>query len=297
MINRSELDDYFMKPYDLQGVGLIYPVKLYNYQRFKYLANKYLVQGNETLFNLYKIPKDTNLLDYFVRKGYESYELNDRLDKELRRIEDNNLKPTNEDEKKYIKSLYAMKDNYTNNKDKMYLIEELKELFSIVFQSDIKFNYINKDNYNFEIISNHNYINRDNFYDIREIVMWENLLIEFPTSPNPYINDMIENAFRLHEKEHSSKGSNMCSIISVVSIKRKISDNEIYEYTYYRLMYDYSIIMKEHGNFLMFMLRSQGCNDAEINDLGEKVDLKPNYDDILLGSSNGMTNLDKKLFH
>lgn len=278
MIDRTELDDYFMKPYDLKGVGLIYPVELFNYQRFKYLASKYLIQGNQTLFNLYKVPKDTNLLDYFVGKGYENHDMNNKVNEEIQRIEVNDLKPANEKEENYIKSLYAMRDNYTNNKDKMYLIEELKELFSIVFQSDIKFNYINKDNYNFEIISNHNYINRYNFYDIREVVMWENLLNEPPTSPNKFGNQAIERAIK---QEFGDVETSLASICSVVSCNSGVSDNELMQYTYYRLRYDFEIVNRQHGNLFSFMLRSQGNSQAEISNLSEIIDLHKNPYDCL----------------
>ena len=47
-------------------------------------------------------------------------------------------------------------------------------------------------------------------------------------------------------------------------------------------MYDFTIINRQHGNIFSFMLRSQGCDKANINNLGDNVNLNTNpYENLL----------------
>jgi len=62
----NDLDNYFMRPQFIEGMGNIYPISIFDHDVFSKLAGKYITQGITTLHNLYKVNKKTNVLDYFV---------------------------------------------------------------------------------------------------------------------------------------------------------------------------------------------------------------------------------------
>lgn len=285
---RNELDNYFMRPQFLDGIGEIFPISIFDYERFSKLASKYINQGITTLHNLYKVNKRINELDYFVDMGM-------KIDKEvnyLKSIKD--YIPQNEDEENKLSELKAILELYNSEQILVYSIFELEELFSLLIRKPVIFKYSETEeglNYIFYIDENLN-INRDNFNEFREIVMWQNLLYEMPTSKDKKINESIQRSFKLHSKDN--KGGDLCAMISAVGIERGLSDEEIFKYTFYRLRFDYEIINRKLNNLFIFMLRSQGCNEAKIIEISEEVNLRFNPYDILVGDVQ-VNSLDKKL--
>jgi hypothetical protein len=189
MINRNDLDDYFMKPYFINSIGDIYPVNIFNYERFRELASKYIVQGITTLHNLYKVSKDIDPLNYFVDMGL-------RMDKEISYLESlHNYIPQNEDEKNKLCEPNQLYELYKSGNIIVYSIKELEELFSIILQKEVKFYCLLEDplkNYYFGVNNEQVYITKDNFNELREVVMWQNILFEPPTSPSKIGNDLIK---------------------------------------------------------------------------------------------------------
>ena len=109
--------------------------------------------------------------------------------------------------------------------------------------------------------------------------MLKNLLFAPPTSPNMFGMQAIERAIKATFGENDAS---LASICSVVVCNSGISDKEIQNYSYYRLMYDFTIINRQHGNIFSFMLRSQGCDKANIDNLGDVVELNTNpYENLL----------------
>lgn len=284
MFIRDELDDYFMKPYK-SNIGNIYPIKIYDYYKFKKIASKYIIPSNEMMFNLYKLPKEINLFEYYVENGlYVDNNLN-----QLNELKD--YIPKNKEEEKYLSDIKTTLDKYKNEEFMYYSIKEMEEMFSLIFREEVVFN---NETLSFVDKLNKIKVDKNNFDFIREVVMHLNVLQEIPTNSNPYINEMIQHALELKNKE-SSNGGNLCAMVSFISIKKGISDRDLMEYTYYRLLYDYSIAIRENTNNFLYLLRSQGCNEAKIIEISEKLDLRINYKDLLLENSNNMSNLDNKL--
>ena len=274
---RNDLDDYFMKPYFIEGVGDIHPVNIFNYERFRELAGKYIVQGINTLHNLYKVPKNTNELDYFVENSI-------KMDIEISKL--NEIKdcvPTNEIEKAKYNELMNLLELSKSGNIIIYSLKELEELFSLVLQKQVKF-YCHLENpldkYYFKVEDNELFVTKDNFNKLKEVVMWQNILFEPPTSPSKIGNDLIRQTIEVEFGKNEDSG-NLASICSIVSVNSGVSDEQIKKYSYYRLMYDFASINRQHGNIFTFMLRSQGCNEAIITDLSQAIDLHKNPYDII----------------
>lgn len=287
-IERNELDNYFMRPQFLEGVGNIYPISISDYERFSLLARKYIVQGMTTLHNLYKVNKKANELDYFVDKGM-------KMDKEIFYLKSvQSYTPQNEEEKLKIAELNKLYELYNSGQVMVYSIYEMEELFSLVLKKKVTFKYNQTEegiNYIFDI-EDGLCITRDNFKEFRDILLWQNVLYEMPTSKDKKINEAIENTIKLQNK--NSKSGDLCAMISVVGIERGLTDTEIFKYTYYRLRFDYEIITRKLSNIFVFMLRSQGCDSAKITELSEEVNLR--FDPYaMIVEEFKVNSLDKKL--
>jgi len=274
---RNDLDNYFMKPQFLDGIGNICPISIFDHEAFSKLSGKYITQGITTLHNLYKVNKKTNTLDYFVEKSI-------KMDKEIAYLNSvKNCIPSNEDEQSKYNELMQLLDLYNSGQVMTYSIYELEELFSLVLKKQVEFLISTEDeqNYCFKVLDEDLYITRDNFKDFRDIIMWQNLLYEMPTSKDKRINEEIQRTIKSQTKDN--KGGDLCAMLSVVGSERGLSDEEIFKYTYYRLRFDYEIITRKNYNIFMFMLRSQGCNDAKIIELSEQVSLRFNPYDMIVG--------------
>lgn len=271
---RDELDDYFMKPYYLEEIGNIYPIEIFNYNEFKILASKYIIPNNKYLYDLFRMPKEMNLLDYYVLSSLEIEEKINEI-KNIRNIDINSLEK-DVDKEKYYQTINILND-YQNNNSNYFYINELCRLFSLVTNSKVRF--VNtQDNYYFYIENNNKFIDNKNFLKLREIIMWQNILFTMPTSSSKGGNKGIQNAIKDAFGENESSLSSICSVVKCNS---NVTDEDLLNYTYYRLMYDFSIINRQQGNTFSFMLRSQGCSEALVENLSEPIDLHKNpYDCI-----------------
>ncbi|MBZ9693192.1 hypothetical protein [Clostridium sp. M14] len=266
-VNRNELDDYFMLPYFHKDIGNIYPVNIFEYERFKMLVIKYIVPDNKMMFDLYKIPQETDLFIYYI----ESAKQFDNKLKELYKLSKHI--PDSQEEIEQLNNIKLLINQYESGELLCYSIKEFEELLSIILKKKILFSedYFTDEQHSI-------CINKDNFNELRDVVMWQNILFVMPTSPTKIGNKLIQQAIK---SEMSGDGSNLSSICSVVSCNSGISNEELKKYTYYRLLYDFSIINKQHGNIFSFMLRSQGCAEAKINNLDASIDLHTNpYDSL-----------------
>jgi len=217
------------------------------------------------------------------------------MDKEIEYL--NNIKqytPINEDEQSKYNELMQLLNLYNSGQVMTYSIYELEQLFSLLFKKQVMFKCLSQEelNYVFQIENDGLYITRDNFKELRGIVMWQNLLYEMPTSKDKRINEEIQRTIKSQTKDN--KGGDLCAMLSVVGSERGLSDEEIFKYTYYRLRFDYEIITRKNYNIFMFMLRSQGCNDAKIIELSEQVNLRFNPYDMIVGDFK-VNSLDKIL--
>lgn len=271
MFKRDVLDDYFMKPQYIDGIGNIYPISIKSYEIFRELSGKYIINGIKTLHNLYKVDENTNVFDYILNmsiKGETEY--NHLLS--LKKYE-----ATTDEEKQQLETINDILIKIKNKEISFFLITELEELFSLILKSKVKFN---PNLQSFVVEGNNDLnINRFNFDIFREVVMWQNILFEPLTSPSKFGNQAIQRAINAQFKDSNSS---LASIISVVKCNSGITDSELENYSYYRLIYDFTTINRTHGNIFSFMLRSQGCSEATINNLSDEIDLHKNpYDGLL----------------
>ena len=285
---RNDLDNYFMRPQFIDGIGDVYPISIFDHEEFTKLASKYITQGITTLHNLYKVNKKTNVLDYFVSTAL-------KMDKEIAYL--NNVKqyiPTNEDEQVKYNELMQLLNLYNSGQVMTYSIYELESIFSLLLKKQVEFRISKTDeqDYHFKVVNEDLYITRDNFKEFRDVVMWQNLLYEIPTSKDKRINEEIQRTIKSQTKDN--KGGDLCAMLSVVGSERGLSDEEIFKYTYYRLRFDYEIITRKNYNIFMFMLRSQGCSEAKIIELSEEVNLRFNPYDMIVGEFK-INSLDKIL--
>ena len=188
-------------------------------------------------------------------------------------------------------------NKYKSGNILIYSIKELEELFSIVLNKEVvfKISIDNPQDYVFEVVNENLFVTKYNFKDLRDIIINQNLLYEMPTSPSDFINEMIQESIKIHNKDNN--GGDLCAILSTVGIERGLSDEQIFNYTYYRLFYDYTIISRKYDNLFVFMLRSQGCESAKITNLSEKVDLTFDPMDLIVDKNSSIigSSLDKKL--
>jgi hypothetical protein len=128
MINRNDLDDYFMKSYFIENIGNVYPVNIFNYDRFSLLAGKYITQGITTLHNLYKVPKTVNVLDYFIEMALKMYN-------EIAHLASvQNIIPENEEQKNKLNESLTIEGVLLTKLDNRNLfgykiVDKVKELF------------------------------------------------------------------------------------------------------------------------------------------------------------------------
>ena len=136
----------------------------------------------------------------------------------------------------------------------------------------------------FIIGEGHYSINRDNFEEFREVVMKSNLVYKPLIGKNLRSNNVIQKAFET--KSSHSPDISLDSMIATVSMKRNLSDEQILDYTWYRLMFDFNLISREHFNHLLFMARVIG-GEMDIPNLSEPIELYKNpYDGILVPHKN-----------
>ncbi|WP_291566976.1 MULTISPECIES: hypothetical protein [unclassified Clostridium] len=270
----SKLDNYFMKPQEVQGVGLVYPVKLYDYERFKELAMRYVVLDIKSLNNFQKqnklgiLPFD-NLYDFLVER-IKANEYNIAFINEQSKMlegftEEQVVKIMGENED--IKTYFSLVQNFVNVKG------ELCELICFTVKNNVCFDF----NSNSFLITNEEneligVINKDNFYTYREKIMEQNVLFEPRIAPNKRSQEMLDKKFK---KKGNGAESDLEAIVALVSTAAHV---DVSNYTYYRLMADfYSIIkQKEYDGFFVFKangVTTKNGGDLKAPDLTEKLDI------------------------
>ena len=280
----NDIDSYFMLPVKINTIGNIYPVKLKDYEHFKSIGSKYLMCGQKWLSNMLKLPKDICPLDYFVDIGYST----STLEKELNKIDEKNM----DDELKEIKNNVQLLKN--NGLD--FNIDNIVEMFEMTLHQKVVFNPIGKIGdifeYTFDIIGTDYFINRDNFDIYRTTVMEQNLIYEPLTSPQKIGNDIIANAIDSLNK--NGVETSIASVLSSIKMFSGMSDDELKEYTYYRLMMDFETVNKINNNLINAIFRSVGNEQCNISALAEKIDMDKNpYKGIL--QKHKASNIDNKM--
>lgn len=299
----SRLNNYFMKSTCVPYLGEVYPIKLPEYEEFKSLANKYIISGRKWFTNIFKYPKDEFILDYYVKMALELHRMSSEYEY-IKYLEENKneLEEYIKDNNLEIDKLIDYGGNIENTLNQVYAIysiEEIEKLFSMLMRKKVTYEQISYDmenglvDYIFNIEGDEkNKITKYNFEELRKVVMEQNLLYEPLTSPSEEGNQIIQEAIEALSKKGID--TELESICSVVSVAKGIGDDELYNYTYYRLMVDFESVVRINDNIFIYLLRSQGCDDAMPVHLAQKMEVDKNPYDGLIRKYKA-SSLDKRL--
>ena len=297
--------NYFMKPYIMENVGEIYPIKYKDYYKFMDLAENTLLYSINSINNLNRIQFETlkyegkidrfekfkdiefdNLFDYIINLSFQYDEIANKIKEDIQiaysKVNKENGYYMDKDIKKNIDLIEYCENNIPKNKIKELLEMLLKKKVEITKENI--FIYEEKD-----IVGN---INKNNFDKFRDIVMKNNLLYEPLVGYDLNSNEIIKKAIK--SKSEKGKKSSLESIIGIVSINRNLSDKEIQEYTIYRLYADFELISRQHYNQLYFMLKTAGSSVGLI-ELSEEINIYKNPYKDLLSKHKGYNELDSML--
>lgn len=257
-----ELDNYFMNPTYIDNIGLVYPIKLKNYNSFIKLANEYIlldvkkknnlirqthekavIEGNADRKSKPKLIDCDNIFDWYVSQiiSIDESLLNSDV-KYLIKIKER-MDVLSEEDKQSILSEIPEVENILNtlefNKITFNKIkEQLRELFQYIVHHEVVFNLNLK---RFDILNNnelYGFIDRNNFYEFRDVVMKQNIMHEPRIAPNLRSQKSIDRENKVRFKDENSLET-MVALVSV-SINKDISD-----YSYYRLTADYKSILNK----------------------------------------------------
>lgn len=299
----DSLNNYFMKPTKLSNGLNVYPVKLMQYERFKELAMTYLVIDIKEKNNLLKQQweknrkrgiikeletiKEDNLFDWLVNLINSSKEGLKEINQKkeiLSQISEEDLKELIKDSPELEQLVEII------NQEVINIESEMLELLEILLHNKVVF-----DGTSFFVLSEGEVVgelNREVFYEFRNIVMTSNLLHTPKIVSDLYSQKVIDRAIQSMSKNGINE--DLASVCSVIKSEYKVTDEELMNYTYFRLRYDFEIANRKHLNMFIYMLRSQGCGEAEIKYLCETVDLyKDPYEGLFVEAQEN--ELDKRM--
>ena len=275
MQNKTNLNNYFMLPTTTSFGLKLYPVKLFEWERFNYLANKFIVMDIKTIDNSlhqqfqkdklmgiiprkqkYKKIQFNNLLDYILDLIYtNSVQIDQILSiklsiKDLSDNDFNSLLDVYKNDEQGKQLIKFSKD--VNIKDLVNLKNEFSELIKIV--THCKKVIIKKNQINIVFEDNNKIIlDKDNFYEFREIVMEQNLLYEPLIVRNLDAQEMIDIDLK---RKYGDEEMDLESLVAFVSTH---INKDIKDYTYYRLKADFTSLMMENNYNLTAIYRANGC--------------------------------------
>lgn len=296
-------NDYMMKPTFIESIGEVYPIKVKDYDTFKSIANSYLVNDLKNIYNLQRINfdlrKKNGEVGRFEKVKLKKYDsLFQYLVTTIQEID--NVRAMFLQRQRYY--MEASQEDLENlMRENPNLIEEIKLLLSEDFklpQNDIYTMFemvLHKKvvliGNVIKILDTDYEINENNFETFKEVVMQSNLLYKPLIGFDLMSHELIQKSLSVQNDKNEVA---LESILATVSIKRGLKDEELEEYTWYRLMYDFKLISREYYSGLLFMSKTLG-GDVNIPDLSEKVEVYCNpYKDVLK-KHNPNSGLDKKL--
>jgi hypothetical protein len=264
-----------MLPEEVDTLGRIYPIRLKDWEKFNKLSNFLFIHGLQNLKNLYQF-KGEYVLDYIINEN-APYFIERKITKEF----EEQIEKCTEEEQIILKKQL---EKVLNNIKIQITMEDIEENFSLIFREEVKFDFViteeNGLDYCFRIGKTGKALTKYNYDILREIVMKQNIMYEPLTSPDKLTNEIFKKTMEAKIRRNRGKTRDFESIIALVSIERGISDEEIMEYTYYRLMKDYNVIVRKHNNIYSAIFMSVG-NKMTLNSFDEEIEMYHNpYDDI-----------------
>lgn len=266
-------NDYFMLPYESKTLGKIYPIRLKDWEEFNILSQYLFSHGLQNIKNLYKFEGEY-VLDFIIAPNSPHF-----IERKMKVELEEKMENCTEEEKSILKSRL---NNLVKKINLNIHMEDIERNFSLIFREEVKFDFVETEegiDYCFRI-GNGKVLSKYNYDELREVVMRQNIIFEPLTSPDEMTNKIFQKTIEAKIRRNKGKNRDFESIIALVSIERGISDEEIMNYTYYRLMKDYNVIVRKHTNLYSAIFMSVG-NKNRLESFDETIDMFHNpYEDI-----------------
>ena len=219
------IKDYLNQPEEVEGIGLIYPVSILEWETFSPLAHRFLLVGYDHLKYRLKVKEEVKLLDFIIAVCLNS-----------------------EDEEERVKNL-----------------ESLKQLIELVVRKETRFMFDKGTKEWFFFLhetEDHPQINRHNFDQFREVVMRQNLLFEPVVAPNEFAQKILDEAIERMNRKGSPV--DLESMLAVVSVMRGLTPEQLSTYSYYQLRADYEVFQRIESSRIIHLYRCQGGKGDDI---------------------------------
>jgi hypothetical protein len=270
----SPLDNYFMKPYYLNRLGLVYPISLYEYDDFSPLASEFILLDMPKRNNLakqqFEKAKIEGIIDYSIKfepleqthlfdwitSSIEHNKEQEEVYKEIK--EKTNGLPQEQieeviKENENCRELIVRALNYSGKSIKDYICE----LISKTVKCEVVYEYVTKC---FCVIKDNKItgvLDRDNFYEYRKVVMEQNVLHEPRVGGNVQSQEYIDRELKV------LYGDNESSVESMVAFVSSSNSRDISDYTYYRLKADFIMEMRKLDYSVTNNYNANGCKTKD----------------------------------
>ena len=270
----SPLDNYFMKPYYLNRLGLIYPINLYEYDDFTSLASEFILLDMPKKNNLarqqfekaklkglidsntkFESFKQTHLFDwitYLVENNSQQEDIYKNIKEKIKNFSQEEIEELAQSSEEY-RDLINCATNYNGKSTKDYMCE----LISMTVKNEVIYKSIEKC---FYIIENNQIVgvlDRDNFYEYRKVVMKQNVLYE------PRIGGNLQSQEYIDRELKVLYGDNESSVESMVAFVSSSNSRDISDYTYYRLRSDFIMEMRKLDYIVTNNYNANGCKTKD----------------------------------
>ncbi|MGL5328840.1 MAG: hypothetical protein ACRDD7_06200 [Peptostreptococcaceae bacterium] len=297
----NELNDYFMKPTIMSNGLEVYPIKMQEYEKFKELANAYIVldipKRNNRLKQQWQkaklenlIPKDSKFIPLSVDNLFKLFATMIEKTRATKRFKEEIDRESEENRNRFLNENIEIKSLYESS-----LVDDednIVSLIKMVLHKDVVFDKNSFDIYENGIFKGN--INEENFYEFREIVMNSNLLFEPRVAPNLKSQEYIDKEIK---KRFGDEETSLESLVAFVSVS--LGGADISHYTYYRLRADYSAIKNKldyirNAIYQGSGMKLMGGGDISLPNFLSPFNLKHNiYQDLTKQAK--VNDLDKQL--
>lgn len=265
------LKDYLNLPEYIEGIGNVYAVNVIEYEKFKELAQKYIVIDKRQLEIELKEEIKESSLEIILGK-IECFNIanNDKI-----------LKYLDEETKDFYKNIKSKMQNFN--------IDEFLKLLAIVLKRD---DIIYDDENKRFIIGNDiedKFIDKNNFDKFKNVVMRQNLLF----APFYYEDKILQSILTtLREQRTASnegEGSSLETMLQILSLKKGMNPKDFQDYSYYQAVSDFSRLrlIEDYEWVKGIQTSGFGGKDIEIPDIYKNINLNehPEANMIKLNSS------------
>ncbi|MBM7835736.1 hypothetical protein [Clostridium sardiniense] len=253
------INDYLGIEEYVEGMGNIYPISIAEYDRFKFLAEKYLIPDKRSIESTIGQKLDFSLLEIIICQ-IKQFEI----------AEDETLLNAfiGDSDKKFYKNLNKVDYKYKMN------MEEFKEILEMTLKCKV---IIDEENMKVKLeksVLDDDEINSENFEEYRKVVMRQNLLFAPLYYDDFILQSMLE---QLREKQRTVKeeASDLEAILQILSLKKGIHPKDFKEYTYYQVMAEFARFqtLENYDWVKLIQTSGYGSKDVEVPKLDKKIDL------------------------